>query len=105
MATTNLSELLNQKAALEKQIAEMQQNERSDAIAQVRSLMAQHGLSVADIASKAGGPKISGPKMGAKVAAKYRNPATGDAWSGRGLKPKWLQAALSAGRSLSDFAV
>jgi DNA-binding protein H-NS len=105
MATTNLSELLNQKAALEKQIAEMQQNERADAIAQVKSLMAQHGLSVADIASKATGPKISGPKAGAKVAAKYRNPATGDAWSGRGLKPKWLQSALAAGRTLADFAV
>jgi DNA-binding protein H-NS len=105
MATTNLSELLNQKAALEKQIAEMQQNERADAIAQVKSLMTQHGLSVADIASKASGPKISGPKAGAKVAAKYRNPATGDAWSGRGLKPKWLQSALAAGRSLADFAV
>jgi DNA-binding protein H-NS len=105
MTKSPLSELLNQKAALEKQIAEMQQSERAEAIAQVKSLMAQHGLSVADIASKANGPKISGPKAGAKVAAKYRNPATGDSWSGRGLKPKWLQSALAAGRSLADFAV
>lgn len=105
MATNNLHDLLTQKAELEKQIAEMQRNERSEAIAQVRSLMAQYGLSMADIAAKAGGPKISGPKAGAKVAAKYRNPATGDTWSGRGLKPKWLQSALSAGRSVADFAI
>lgn len=105
MAKSNLSELLNQKAELEKQIAEMQRQERTDAIAQVRTLMSQYGLSVADLASKANGPKISGPRAGGKVAAKYRNPATGDSWSGRGLKPKWLQSALEAGRSLADFAI
>ena len=66
MAKTNLTDLLSQKAELEIQIAEMQRNERAEAIAQVRALMMQFGLSVADIASKAGGPKISGPKAGAK---------------------------------------
>jgi DNA-binding protein H-NS len=105
MAKVNLAELLSQKAELDRQIAEMQQSERADAIGQVRTLMSQYGLSIADIASKAGGPKITGPKAGAKVAAKYRNPATGDTWSGRGLKPKWLQSALAAGRSVTDFAI
>ena len=105
MAKPNLADLLSQKAELDRQIAEMQRNERAEAITQVRTLMAQYGLSVADIAAKASGPRISGPKAGAKVAAKYRNPATGDTWSGRGLKPKWLQSALAAGRSVSDFSI
>ena len=83
----------------------MQRQERTDAIAQVRTLMTQYGLSLADLAAKANGPKISGPRAGGKVAAKYRNPATGDTWSGRGLKPKWLQSALEGGRSLADFAI
>jgi DNA-binding protein H-NS len=39
------------------------------------------------------------------VPAKYRDPATGTGWSGRGLQPKWLKAALADGRKLSDFAV
>ena len=39
------------------------------------------------------------------VAAKYRNKATGETWSGRGLQPKWLKAALAAGRKIDDFAV
>ena len=43
--------------------------------------------------------------VGGKVAAKYHNPATGDSWSGRGLKPQWLTAALASGRALSEFAV
>ena len=58
--------------------------------------MQEHGLSLADISSKAPGRPSSATK-GAKVAAKYRNKATGETWSGRGLQPKWLKAALSSG--------
>lgn len=37
--------------------------------------------------------------------AKYRNPATGDSWSGRGLQPKWLKVQLERGKTLADFEV
>lgn len=99
-----LSELLAQKAALEKQIAETQREERAAAIAQVKALMAQYGLTLADIGAggRAGTPRAGG---GAKVPPKYRDPATGATWSGRGLQPKWLREALAAGRSLADFAL
>lgn len=98
-----LNELLAQKAALEKQIIDAQREEKSGAIAQVKALMAEHGLSLADIGSRA----AAAPRRSAtgKVAAKYRNPATGDTWSGRGLQPNWLKAAVAEGRALSDFAV
>ncbi|MBQ0934622.1 ParB/RepB/Spo0J family partition protein [Ideonella paludis] len=38
-------------------------------------------------------------------AVAYRCPDSGQAWSGRGLKPKWLQVALANGKTLADFAV
>lgn len=99
-----VSELLAQKASIEKQIADAQREERAGAIAQVKSLMAQYGLTAADLSSRsAAAPR--GSKVGAKVPAKYRNSATGEAWSGRGLQPKWLKAALASGKKLSDFAV
>ncbi|MFO1274097.1 MAG: H-NS histone family protein [Rubrivivax sp.] len=99
-----LSELLAQKAALEKQIAEQQREERAAAIAQVKALMSQYGLTLADIgASGARAPARAGG--GAKVAPKYRDPATGATWSGRGLQPKWLREALAGGRTLADFAI
>jgi DNA-binding protein H-NS len=104
MSNLSLNELLAQKAALESQIADRMRTERAEAIAQVRALMAQYGLTAADIANKPAAPaKRSGG--GSKVAAKYRDPATGDSWSGRGLKPKWLAAALASGRTLADFAI
>lgn len=36
-------------------------------------------------------------------AVRYRNPATGETWSGRGLQPKWVAAALASGKKLEDF--
>ena len=48
----SLQDLLAKKAALEQEIEATQKRERSDAINQVKSLMAQYGLSVADLAAK-----------------------------------------------------
>jgi DNA-binding protein H-NS len=99
----SLSELLAQKAAIEKQIADTQREERGAAIAKVKSLMAEYGLSLADLGTRAmPAPARTESK---KVAAKYRNAATGDTWSGRGLKPNWLKAALASGRSLAEFTL
>ncbi|ARN20819.1 H-NS family nucleoid-associated regulatory protein [Piscinibacter gummiphilus] len=100
---STLQDLLARKAALEQEIESTQKRERSDAVAKVKALMAEYGLTAADLAAKSTGR--SGAPKGGKVAAKYRNAATGDSWSGRGLQPKWLKAALASGKKLSDFAV
>lgn len=99
----SLNELLAQKAAIEKQIADAQREDRANAIAQVKSLMASHGLSANDISAR--GPIPVRRSSGGKVPAKFRDAATGDTWSGRGLQPKWLRAALASGKKLQDFAV
>ncbi len=101
MAT--LQELIAQKEALEVEIARTRDKSRSDAIAQVRALMEEHRLTISDLSNRAVVKTRAG--KGAKVAAKYRDAATGDTWSGRGLQPKWLKAALASGRKLTDFAV
>jgi len=101
---TTLKELIAQKEALEKQIEEAGRAERTEAIAKVRALMSDHGLTAADLTSPKGAPRGAVSK-GSKVAAKYRNSETGDTWSGRGLQPNWLKAAVAAGRKLEEFAV
>ena len=100
---SSLKELLAQKEALDREIERTRQQERAAAIEQVRALMAQYGLSASDLALRT--EPRSKVRTGRKVAAKYRNAATGETWSGRGLQPKWLKAALASGRKLSDFAV
>ena len=96
-----------QREALERQIEQTKKQERGDAVEKVKALMAEYGLTVADLGSRPlpGKPKKSKSGGGNKVAAKYRNASTGETWSGRGLQPRWLKAALASGRKLSDFAV
>jgi DNA-binding protein H-NS len=102
---TSLNDLLAQKAALEKQIADAQREERGNAVAKVKALMTEYGLTLADLGTRSANAGAGPRKSMGKVAAKYRNPATGDTWSGRGLKPNWLKAALEGGRKIEDFAV
>lgn len=98
----SLQELLAQKEALEKEIENTRKQARNEAISRVRALMLEHGLTLADLSTKAA-PKAA--RTGAKVAVKYRDALTGDSWSGRGLQPRWLRAALAAGRKISEFQV
>jgi DNA-binding protein H-NS len=101
---SNLQQLLDQKAALEKQIEATRKEAKADAIARVKALMSEFGLTAADLGGR-GTAKAGSAAKGSKVAAKFHNPATGDSWSGRGLQPKWLKAALASGKKLQDFAV
>ena len=40
------------------------------------------------------------------VAPKYRNPENpAETWAGRGLKPRWLTAAIKEGKDLDDFLI
>lgn len=103
MPTPPLSELLAQKAALEQQILQAQREERADAIAKVRALMSEYGLTLADLGGR---QAVSTRKSTTgRVAPKYRNDATGETWSGRGLQPRWLQSALAGGARLEDFKI
>lgn len=100
--TASLSDLIEQREALERQIRKAKSETRDAAIFEIRQLMREHGLTAADLAK---GAKVDGARTGSKVAAKYRDPTSGQTWTGRGLKPKWLSAALGAGKSLGDFAI
>ena len=109
-------ELLAQKAALERQAAALAQQidearraERTAVLDQIRALMAEHGVTLAELGGATGktgrSAKTATAKTTRKVAAKYRDAATGHSWSGRGLQPNWLKKALADGRKLDDFRV
>ena len=109
-------ELLAQKADLEKMTADLEKQisdalrvERTSVINQIKSLMAEHGITVEDLSAAKtvrASAKAAGSAEGVrKVAPKYRDPVTNETWSGRGLQPKWLRAALEAGRKIEEFAL
>jgi len=103
---SKLEELMAARKDLEQRISEAQREARASSISKVRALMAEFGLTAADIGGKPGGGQVAGAaKPKGKVAVKFHNAATGDNWSGRGLQPRWLKAALAAGSKITDFAV
>ena len=57
---------------------------------------------------KGGRPSLGGGAAlrGTTVAPKYRNPDNpSETWAGRGLKPRWLTAAMKAGKKLEHFSI
>jgi DNA-binding protein H-NS len=92
-----LGDLLNQRAALDAQIAKY----KADSIDAVRELMQVTGVTLADL----GGAHVTAKRgTGAKRPVKYRD-ADGNTWTGIGQRPRWVQKALAAGKSLDEFAV
>lgn len=101
-------DILKQIDQLTKEAEKLRQTELSSAIADIKSKMAQHGISVSDIAGADSGRKTRKQKAqtGArkKVAPKYRG-GNGELWTGRGRRPAWVQAELAKGRALEDLAI
>lgn len=96
---TTLAELIKQKEALEVQIANTRQAELADAINKVKALVAEYGLTQSDVFGGFKGSKKSSG-VGSKVAAKYRDPSSGQTWTGRGKAPKWID-----GQDRSKFLI
>lgn len=117
----SLIELQSEIAALQMQAAQARQREVADVVDRIKKAIAAYGLTATDLGFRAGARATPKPRQavsqnepkprraskvvkGSKIAPKYRD-ASGNTWTGRGLKPRWLAAALQAGRKLEDFAI
>jgi DNA-binding protein H-NS len=95
---SSLKDLLSQIETLQNQVTEVRQREVGEAIAKVRAIAAEYQLTASDVFPS--GKVRSLAKKTGKVAAKYRDPISGNTWSGRGLAPKWL-----AGKNKDDYLI
>lgn len=117
---SNLLDLQSQIAKLQAQAYELRQKEFASTVVDIKAKMAAFGITVKDLQAPAKGKGKPGrkPSGGAgkkvkaeksakpavKVEAKYRGP-NGETWSGRGLMPKWLAAAVEAGSTKESFLI
>lgn len=102
-------ELMAQIEALQKQAEEVRQAEIAGVIAEVRQKIQDYDLTAADLGFASVAPtRAETASLGDKRAAvkpKYRDPASGKTWTGRGVMPKWMKAAVEAGRSRDEFLI
>lgn len=79
-------QLTAQLEKLHKEVALAREKEIEQAIAEIKQTIADYGITAEELG-------FSSKRIPAKkpaLPAKYRNPKTGETWSGRGRAPGWL---------------
>lgn len=95
----SLKELKQLQKDVTAAIDNFKDRERQKAIAEVEAFARERGLSPADLKALLGRSRKGLP-------AKYANPADPtQTWSGRGRRPRWVEAALADGKSLDDMKI
>jgi DNA-binding protein H-NS len=100
-----------QIAKLEKQAADLYKKEVAQIAAKARALIEEYGLTAEDLGFTGKATKALTKTRKTKVAAKpagvpkYRDPASGKTWTGKGKAPGWIHEGLKQGKSKDDFLI
>lgn len=95
-----LKELKQLQKDVENAISDFKDRERRKALAEVEAFARERGLTPADLSD------LSSKRTRKSAAPKYANPAdSSQTWTGRGRRPRWIEAALASGKSLEDMAI
>ena len=115
MESTKSIEQLQQELAdheaeaqrLKAQIEKARQEQRLGNIEKVRLLMADLGVTLADLKQPTLVQKAEkkARKSNGQAAPKYRDPVTNKTWAARGAMPKWLKAYVEQGRNREEFLI
>ncbi len=122
--TTTYQEVLQQIAQLKSEAESLRQAAIIETKERIKSLMDGHGLTWAEVGAPADtraretgehgraarSNKSSNRSKATKdgrsvVKPKYRDPKSGETWSGRGKTPRWMAAELKKGKSREQFAI
>lgn len=100
LTTLSLKELKQLQKDVEVAVSEYKERERRKALEEVEAFARERGLTVADLG------ELSVKRKRKPAAPKYANPADpSQTWTGRGRRPRWVEAALSGGKSMEDMAI
>jgi len=95
----SLRELKELELKVQRARAHAQDRNRSDVRKKVETIITDAGFKVTDIFGGRGG-------KGRTVAAKYANPDDpNETWTGRGRKPRWLNAKVQEGAKIEKFLI
>ncbi len=96
----SLKELRDLRKKVESTISNYETRKRKEALAAAEKVVQDLGFSLAELT----GAKAQ--RQTSKVSPKYANPADPQVtWTGRGRKPRWVQAHIDAGKDLDDLLI
>lgn len=100
LSSRELEELI---AAAAEQKKKLQKQRLSEVRNKLIALAREEGYTIEELFGSAGAGRARSTRS---VAPKYRNPADpGQTWSGRGKRPRWVQAHIDAGKTLESLAI
>jgi len=94
-------ELMAQIEGLKRQADDARKQEMAGAISEIKRIMAEFGIDPSDLFPARSG-KI---KRAGSGIVKYRDPVSGQGWSGRGRRPGWVAALEAQGKTIEDCLV
>lgn len=101
LSRLSVAELNALQADITREIARRRKSEADSLVNEFRKRAAELGLSVEDLVSGKSAAKQRG-----KVAVKYRHPDDASlTWTGRGKRPRWVDAWLQSGKQMEQLAV
>lgn len=96
----NLKELKDLQSQVAKAIMTFEERKRQEAISFLEEKARAFGFNLNELVASAPVKKRKPAK------AKYANPQnSAETWTGRGRKPRWVEAALKSGKSLDDLMI
>ncbi|MFD2173050.1 trans-acting regulatory protein HvrA [Rhodobacter lacus] len=96
----SLTELKALRAKVDRAIVTFEERKKKEALAEIEETARKMGYTLAELTA------LTEKKPRKTVAPKYANPDNADeTWTGRGRKPKWVEAALAAGKTLEDLTI
>lgn len=96
----SLKELRDLHGQVTRAISTFEDRRKRQAVAELEEAAKRLGFSLSELTGAAAGRKRG------SAPPKYANPADpNQTWTGRGRKPKWMEAALKAGKSPDDLLI
>lgn len=97
LSLKDLKDLRNQ---VEKAIASFEERRKAAAVAELEEQAKKMGFSLSELTGAVASKKRK------PAAPKYANPDDpAQTWTGRGRRPRWVEAAFAKGKSLEDLAI
>ena len=101
LSSLSLKELKQLQNDVAVALFNFEKRKKNEAKAAIEAIAREHGFKIEELIGEG-----TTTRSKTTVAAKYANPENPElTWTGRGRKPKLVEAALDAGKSLDDLAI
>lgn len=103
LSNLTVAELRELQQRIPAELTRREQKEKTEVLNELRAIAKTRGYSIEELMAKEARQPLV---QASKVKPKYRHPENQDLeWTGRGRKPKWVEAWLAAGNAIEGLAI